>query len=237
MSGVIAVGAGYGVGANAAAVALAEQHADVWATAGVHPHDADQWNDLAERAIAGWLAHERVLAVGECGLDYWYENSPREAQRDCLRAQLRLACAHDLPLVIHVRPSRHSRDAFDEILRLFDEEGAERAGGVIHCFTGDLPFANECLARGFDISFSGILTFENADELRSVARALPGERLLIETDSPLLAPVPRRGRRNEPGFVGYVAGCLAEIRGETPEDVARMTRERALHAFRIGAGA
>jgi TatD DNase family protein len=237
VAGVIAVGAGYGVAANSAAVALADQHADVWATAGVHPHDADQWDERARRAVDGWLAHERVLAVGECGLDYWYENSPREAQREALRAQLRLAVAHDLPLVIHVRPSRGSRDAFEELLRLFDDEGAERPGGVIHCFTGDRSFADECLARGFDISFSGILTFGNAADLREVARGLPGDRLLIETDAPLLAPVPWRGRRNEPAFLRHVAECLAEVRGESPDAVAQRTTERARHAFRIGAEA
>ena len=236
VDGVVAVGAGYGVAMNAAAVALAQEHADVWATAGVHPHDAQEWNDLALRAVDGWLAHERVVAVGECGLDYWYEHSPREAQLACLHAQIGLALAAGLPLVIHVRPSRGSRDAFDDLLGAFDEAGAERAGGVIHCFTGDGPFARECLARGFDISFSGILTFKNAEALREVARALPLERLLIETDTPLLAPAPFRGRRNEPAFVGRVAECLAELHGTSPDQIAEQTGERARQAFRIGAG-
>jgi len=233
VSGVIAVGAGYGVANNAAAVALAEVHGDVWATTGVHPHDASEWNDLAERAVAGWLTHERVLAVGECGLDYWYENSPREEQRAAFRAQVGLAVEADLPLVIHVRPSRDSRDAFDELLQIFDEAGAERVGGVIHCFTGDLPFARECLARGFDISFSGILTFKNAADLREVAKALPLERLLVETDTPLLAPVPNRGRRNEPAFVTHVATCLAELFDTSAEAIAAQTGERTRAAFRI----
>lgn len=233
VSGVIAVGAGYGVAMNAGAVALAQQHGDVWATAGVHPHDASEWNELAERAVDGWLAHERVVAVGECGLDYWYEHSPRDAQRACLRAQVRLARAADLPLVIHVRPSRDSRDAFDDLLEVFDAEGAERAGGVIHCFTGDRPFADACLARGFDVSFSGILTFKNAEELREVARGLPLERLLVETDTPLLAPVPHRGRRNEPAFVAHVARCLAGLHGRSLEYVAEATAARTRAAFRI----
>jgi len=229
--GVIAVGAGYGVGPNGAAVALAEQHPDVWASAGVHPHDAKEWDALAAQAIDGWLAHSRVVAVGECGLDYWYEYSPREAQRECLRAQIGLAHAHALPLVLHVRPSRDTRDAFEDLLQIFDEAGAERAGGVIHCFTGDRRFAEDCLARNFDISFSGILTFKNADDLRDVARALPLERLMIETDSPLLAPVPRRGKRNEPSFLAHVATCLAELRGVTPDVIADATAERARARF------
>jgi TatD DNase family protein len=236
VEGVIAIGAGYGVGPNAGAVMLAQENRDVWATVGVHPHDAAEWSELALRALDGWLAHERVVAVGECGLDYFYEHSPRDIQREALTAQLRLACASRRPLVIHVRPSRDTRDAFEEILPLFDAEGAERCGGVIHCFTGDRPFAEECLARGFDISFSGILTFKNAGELRAVAKALPLERLLIETDSPLLAPEPHRGRRNEPAWVSRVAECLAELHGVTTEYIAERTSERARELFRLGPG-
>src|SRR5262245_51109104 len=186
---MLAIGAGYGVGNNAGAVMLAQENAGVFASVGVHPHDAAEWSPLAETALDGWLAHERVVAVGECGLDYWYEHSPRDAQHEALAAQIRIARAADRPLVIHVRPSRDTRDAFDDILGIFDAHGADAVGGVIHCFTGDLPFANDALARGFDISFSGILTFKNADELRDVARKLPLERLLVETDTPLLAPV------------------------------------------------
>jgi TatD DNase family protein len=233
VEGMIAIGAGYGVGANAGAVMLAEQHRGVFASVGVHPHDAAEWSPLAATALDGWLAHPRVVAVGECGLDYWYEHSPRDAQREALAAQIAIARAAERPLVIHVRPSRGSRDAFEEILRLFDESGAERIGGVIHCFTGDLAFANDCLARGFDISFSGILTFKNADELRDVAKRLPLERLLIETDTPLLAPVPHRGKRNEPAWVGHVAACLAELHGASAESVAERTTERARAAFRL----
>ncbi len=231
---VIAVGAGYGLERNANAVALAEEHPDVLATAGVHPHEAAGWSELAERAVDGWLRHPRVVAVGECGLDYWYAHAPRDAQAAALRAQIRLALAHRLPLVIHVRASRGSRDAWDDLLAIFDAEGAERAGGAIHCFTGDLPFARECLARGFAISFSGIVTFPNARELRDVARALPRAELLIETDSPLLAPAPHRGRRNEPAFVSRVAECLAELHGVPLESLARSSAERARAAFAVG---
>ncbi len=233
--GMLAVGAGYGVGANAGAVMLADENADVWASVGVHPHDASQWTPIAETALDGWLAHSRVVAVGECGLDYWYEHSPRDEQREALRAQIALARRVGKPVVIHVRPSRGTRDAFEEITRIFDEGGAERVGGVIHCFTGDLPFANDCLARGFDISFSGILTFNNAADLRAVAKALPLDRLLVETDAPLLAPVPHRGRRNEPAWVAHVVTCLAELHEQTPEAIGARTADRARALFRLGA--
>ena len=233
VAGVIAVGAGYGVGPNGVAVSLAERHRDVWATVGVHPHDASEWNELARQAIDGWLLHERVQAVGECGLDYHYDRSPREQQRSCLRAQIELARAHEKPLVIHVRASQGSRDAYDDLLRIFDDAGADQCGGVIHCFTGDRRLADDCMARGFDLSFSGILTFKNAAELRDVARRLPLERLLVETDSPLLAPVPHRGRRNEPAYVGHVVQCLAELLGLSPAKVAQSTTEQACRAFGI----
>lgn len=230
---LVTIGSGYGVEGNAEAVALAETDPAIYATAGVHPHEAAEFDDVGRAALRTWLAHEKVMAVGECGLDYHYEYSPRDTQRDCLRAQIALARSHGLPLVIHVRPSANSRDAFEELIEIFDDEGAREAGGVIHCFTGDAPFAEACLERGFDISFSGILTFENARELREVARNLPLDRLLVETDAPLLAPVPYRGKRNEPAFVTRVVRCLAELHGRPADQVARLTAKRARAAFGI----
>jgi TatD DNase family protein len=234
VSGVIAVGAGWGLESNAGAIAVAHAHDDVWATVGVHPHDASQWNDTARQTLEDWLRQKRVVAVGECGLDYHYDHSPREAQRDCLRAQIRLGRQHEVPLVIHVRANAGSRAAYEDLLRIFDEEGADACGGVMHCFSGDLALAQECLKRGFDISFSGVITFKNAQDLRDVAAALPLERLLVETDSPLLAPVPHRGKPNEPAFVVHVAECLAAIRGKPLDQIAECTRERAHHLFRLG---
>lgn len=234
--GVIAVGAGYGLEPNEGAIELARDHSDVWATVGLHPHDAATWDDEAGRRIEGWLSRPRVVAVGECGLDYWYEHSPRHAQQASLRAQIGIARAHALPLVIHVRASRGTRDAYVDLLAIFDAEGADRVGGVLHCFTGDRAFAEDCLARGFDISFSGILTFRNAEELREVAAKLPLERLLVETDTPLLAPVPYRGRPNEPAYVREVVACLAELHGLSSEEVASTTAERARRAFRLEGG-
>jgi TatD DNase family protein len=234
VEGMIAIGAGYGIGANAGAVMLAQENPSVWASVGVHPHDAIEWSELAATALDGWLAHERVVAVGECGLDYFYGHSPRDAQRGALAAQIRIARDAGRPLVIHVRPSQGTRDAFDDLLAIFDREGAEQAGGVIHCFTGDLPFARECLARDFDISFSGILTFKNASDLRAVAQALPLERLMVETDTPLLAPTPHRGKRNEPAWVARVAETLAELHGRAPAEIASLTNQRARARFRLG---
>jgi TatD DNase family protein len=233
--GVVAVGAGYGADGQRGAVQLAERHPDVWATAGVHPHDASTWCEEAERSVDGWLDHERVVAVGECGLDYWYENSPREQQRECLRGHIRLARGRGLPLVIHARSSRDTRDALEEMLEIFDDEGAEQSGGVIHCFTGDQRFAEDCLARSFQLSFSGIVTYKNAAELREVALATPLERTMIETDSPLLVPAPYRGkqRRNEPAWVARVAECLAELHGLEPAIIAERTAECAARTFRI----
>jgi TatD DNase family protein len=237
VEGMIAIGAGYGVGANAGAVMLAQENRGIWAAVGVHPHDAVEWSELAATALDGWLAHPRVVAVGECGLDYYYAHSPREAQRAALTAQIRIARAADRPLVIHVRPAEGKRDAYEELLEIFDREGAEQAGGVIHCFTGDLPFARECLARGFDISFSGILTFKNAGDLRDVARQLPLERLLVETDTPLLAPAPHRGKRNEPAWVARVVETLADLHERPADEVAAATAERARARFRLGPAA
>jgi TatD DNase family protein len=233
VSGIVAIGAGYGLGATEDVVALAQAHSDVWATVGLHPHEASAWDEGMARRIEGWLARPRVVAVGECGLDYWYEHSERDAQREALRGQIRIAVSAGLPLVIHARSSRGTRDVLEEILRIFDEEGADRAGGVIHCFTGDEDFARDCLDRGFDLSFSGILTFPQAGDLRAVATRVPLDRVLIETDSPLLAPVPHRGRRNEPAYVREVALCLAELRGESPTQVGAQTAARTREIFAL----
>ncbi|MEE8557387.1 MAG: TatD family hydrolase [Myxococcota bacterium] len=233
VSGLIAIGAGYGLDEVEPVLELADLHADVWATAGVHPHDAKEWGEEAIRRLEGWVGRG-LVGIGECGLDYWYEHSPRDQQREALRGQIRIARRHELPLVIHVRASRGERDAYQELVQIFDEEGADRVGGVIHCFTGDTTLARDCMDRGFDISFSGILTFRNADDLRDVARTLPLERLLVETDSPLLAPVPHRGRRNEPAYVLEVATCLAGLHGVTPERLGDLTTERAHARFRLG---
>lgn len=178
---------------------------------GIHPHQAGEW---AGREVEGvetvrsGVARHAARAIGEIGLDYHYDFSPRDVQQAIFRAQIRLARALDRPVVIH------TRDATADTFRLLRDEGGGDVRGVFHCFTGDTAMALEAVALGFYVSFAGIVTFPRASELREAARAVPADRLLAETDSPYLAPVPLRGKRNEPGFVPHVYARLAEVRGE-----------------------
>ncbi len=199
----------------------------VWATVGLHPHEASQGADdvaaLLERAMA---AGPRPIGVGECGLDYFYEHSPRDAQRVAFAAQISLAKRHDLALVIH------ARDAWDDLFDILGAEGVpERT--VLHCFTGGPAEARRCLDVGMYVSFSGIVTFKNAAAVREAAELCPLERLLVETDSPFLAPVPHRGARNEPGHVALVGACIAELKGVDPAAVAASSRDAARRAFAL----
>jgi TatD DNase family protein len=214
---------GCDVDQSAAYIDAARRHPGaVWATAGVHPHDA-------AGGIGGLeplLAEPEVVAVGECGLDLFYERSPRDVQREVFAAQIALAKAHDLALVIH------TREAWPETFDILEAEGTpERT--VFHCFTGGPEEARRCLDLGAVLSFSGILTFPSAPELREAAALCPLERLLVETDSPYLAPVPHRGKRNEPGWVTVVGEALAEVRGVAPEVVAEATWATAEAVYRL----
>jgi TatD DNase family protein len=214
---------GCDVDQSAAYIDAARRHPGaVWATAGVHPHDA-------AGGIGGLeplLAEPEVVAVGECGLDLFYERSPRDVQREVFAAQIALATAHDLALVIH------TREAWPETFDILEAEGTpERT--VFHCFTGGPEEARRCLDLGAVLSFSGILTFPSAPELREAAALCPLERLLVETDSPYLAPVPHRGKRNEPGWVTVVGEALAEVRGVAPEVVAEATWATAEAVYRL----
>ena len=194
---------------------------DIFATVGLHPHDATSDVDaLVELARAG---HPRLVGIGECGLDYYYEHSPRVAQRRALERQVQLAHELDLALVIHCR------EAFDDLFEVFDAEGVP-ARTVIHCFTGTPREATRCLERGCDISLSGVVTFKNAESLREAARLVPLDRLHVETDSPFLAPVPHRGQANEPALVSVVGEYLAALRGE---DVARVREETSKNSARL----
>jgi TatD DNase family protein len=193
---------------------------------GVHPHQAGEFAGRAPALIdlvRGCVSRERACAIGEIGLDYHYDFAPRDVQQEVFRAQTRLARELDLPVVIH------TRDAADDTFRIIGEEGGLR--GVFHCFTGDAATARRVLDLGFCLSFAGIVTFPKAAELRDVARLVPGERLLAETDSPYLAPVPHRGRRNEPAFVTRVIEALAEARGEAPAHVAETTARTFANLF------
>jgi TatD DNase family protein len=206
-------------GAFERAVELAEKHTEVYCAIGVHPHDAKLFDQAAEQRLVYLVKQSsRVIAWGEIGLDYHYDHSPREVQREVFRRQLRMARGMDLPVVIH------SREADDDTIQILREElsGYERAG-VLHCFGGSLRMAEEAIDLGFHVSFAGNLTFKKADDLRGVAQRIPLDRLLVETDCPYLTPVPYRGKRNEPARVVETAKCLADLRGLALEEIAKLT--------------
>jgi TatD DNase family protein len=205
---------------------LADQYPFVYTTVGVHPHQAI----LLDHELAGRLTqmseHPKVIAWGEIGLDYHYDHSPREVQRSAFRQQLRLAASRGMPVVIHTREAEQ-----DTLTILQDEWTGCGIPGIIHCFTGTRRFAEQVIELGFSISFSGVVTFKNSQDLRDTARILPKDRLLVETDSPFLAPAPFRGRRNEPSFVVETARCLASLRDLAIEEVGRITSSNFRHLF------
>lgn len=208
-------------------LAMADAHADIWVGVGVHPHEADSWVDGTEAMLRGWAAHERVVAIGEIGLDYHYDYSPREKQQQVFRDQVRLAGELGKPVIVH------NRDSHGDVLRLLQEHMSAEAGGVMHCFSGSLELARECIKIGMYISFAGPVTFKNASSLQEVAANLPLDRILIETDSPYLAPVPLRGKRNEPANVAHVAAKIGELHVKDPAEIARITAENARKLFRL----
>jgi TatD DNase family protein len=183
------------------------------ASAGVHPHEARLATEAVYDELRGLARERRIVAIGEIGLDFHYDHSPRPAQREVFRRQVRLAREVGLPIIIH------TREADEETAALLEEEGAGETGGVIHCFTGGHDLARRALALGFYVSFSGIVAFPRAEVIQQVARTVPVDRLLIETDAPFLAPPPHRGKRNEPAFVAEVARKVAELRGEPVAEV------------------
>ncbi len=198
---------------------------NVQLTCGVHPLNQD---DLVDQQYLLQLArHDRVVAVGETGLDYFYAPETQEVQRDAFRKHIRVAKQLDKPIIIH------TRDAQQDTLDIMREEGAEQVGGVLHCFTESWEMAEQAIAMGFYISFSGIVTFKNASALRHVAHQVPDDKFLIETDSPYLAPVPHRGKQNQPAYVSEVAKMLADVRGQTLAEVARLSSENYLRLFKL----
>ena len=226
---LIAIGAGYGVAANARAVELAARDPRVFATVGVHPHDAAQLDDSGMQRLREWLAAPRVVAVGECGLDYWYEHSPRAEQRAVFAWHVALARELGMPVSVHVRG--RDGDAYEELFDIWRAEGRGEVRGVLHCYTHDLAFARRALGANLYVSFSGILTFKRDRGLRDVAAALPLERVLVETDAPLLAPEGLRGRRNEPANVTRVGAALALAQRRPLEEVAAVTAANARALF------
>jgi len=204
----------------------AERNDDVWATVGVHPHEADAHPDLGTAALVEAAAHPRIVALGECGLDYHYDKSDRSAQRERFEAHIAAARETGLPLVVH------TRDAEDDTAEILGR--AVKGGGVtgvLHCFTGTADLARKALDFGFFISLSGIVTFKNAKELQDTAKLLPIDRMLVETDSPFLAPVPHRGQTCEPAFVADTAVFVAELRGEAVEALAEATTANFFRLF------
>jgi TatD DNase family protein len=211
------------------AVELAEKYSDVYTAIGTHPHDARLFDLDAEKLTLELIAQSsRVIAWGEIGLDFHYDNSPRDVQLNVFRRQLQLAREAQLPVIIHTREAEAETI---EILR--DTFAASGLPGVMHCFSGSAWLAQQALELGFHISFSGIVTFKKAEELRAIAKLVPFERLLIETDCPFLAPVPFRGKRNEPAYVVEVARCLADLREETVEEIGRITSRNFAALFNL----
>jgi TatD DNase family protein len=203
-----------------AAIDVAASHNDVWATVGLHPHDAVNGVD----SIVELINSPRVVAIGECGLDYYYEHSPRDTQRRAFEEQIALAKHHDLTLVVH------TRDAWDDTIDVFDAVGMPEHT-IIHCFTGGPEEARKCLDRGAYLSFSGIVTFKNAVDVQEAAKMCPLDRILVETDSPFLAPVPHRGRPNEPAHVALVGTAIADMRQIPVNEFARATTANARRVF------
>jgi TatD DNase family protein len=207
-------------------IGLAERESDVWASVGIHPHEADAHPDVQTATLVERAAHPRVVGIGESGLDYYYDHSDRERQRASFRAHIAAARDTGLPIIVHTREAE--ADTY-EILR--DEMGKGAYGGVIHCFTASQDFADKALDLGLYVSISGIVTFKNAKELQSSAKMIPPDRLLIETDAPFLAPVPHRGRPCEPAFVADTARFLAGLRDEAVEALAERTSANFRNLF------
>jgi len=203
--------------------AIAEAHDEVWCSVGAHPHEAKDHAELVPEELIALTAHAKVVGIGETGLDFHYDLSPRDVQEQVFRTHIAAARATGLPLVIH------AREADREVARILDEE--RPPPGVMHCFSSGRALAEAALALGFYISISGIVTFRNAEDLRAIVRDVPLERLLVETDAPYLAPVPYRGKRNEPAFVAATAAAVADLKGLEPEALATATSANFFRLF------
>jgi TatD DNase family protein len=201
------------------AIAWAEKSPRIWAAIGIHPHDAARMDEPTFTRIAELARHPRVVAVGETGLDYHYDHSPRDVQAKVFARFLQLAASIHKPVTLHIR------EAHEDARAIYAAEADRSLGGIVHCFTGTPEDADAWLQLGLHISFSGILTFKSAAPIQAAAKNVPAERILVETDCPYLAPIPHRGKRNEPAFVVHTAAKLAELRGVTPGEIARQTSE------------
>jgi len=231
---IVAIGNGDGPGTLDCGIQLAEKCEFMYATVGIHPHEAKLATDADFAELERLAKRPRVIAWGEIGLDYYYDHSPRELQQQVFVKQMELARGVKLPIVIHCRPSGGSEDAWDDCLRLIGQHSAPSGlGGILHCFTGSCSHAKRALDMGFMISFAGNVTFPKAQQIRDTAKEVPLERMLIETDSPYLAPVPYRGKRNEPAFVKETARQIGELRGLSTEEIGRQTAKNFYRFFSL----
>jgi TatD DNase family protein len=231
---IVAIGNGDGPAQVDCGIRLAEKYDFIYATLGIHPHEASLADEAAYLNMERLAKHPKVIAWGEIGLDYFYDHSPRDIQKNVFVRQMELAAAAKLPIVIHCRPSDGSDDAWKDCQALMQEHWQPKGlGGILHCFTGNWPQAKRALDMGFMISFAGNVTFPKAEQIRDAALEVPLDRILIETDSPYLAPVPHRGKRNEPAFVAETARKLGELRGITTEAVGERTTRNFYNFFKL----
>jgi len=241
----LAIGNGEGPDTADCGIRLAEkysgqpQYPEIWASVGIHPHEASLANDAADAQMLEWARNSKVIGWGEIGLDYFYDHSPRDVQKTVFRRQMELAQAAKLPIIIHCRPSENSENAWDDCLAMIAEDwsapglSSSDLGGILHCFTGSMEHARRGLDLGFMISFAGNITFPKARIIRDAAQFVPLDRMLIETDSPYLAPVPHRGQRNEPGFVIETARQIGELRKLSPEEIGQQTADNFFKFFKL----
>jgi TatD DNase family protein len=229
---ILAIGSGTGLGTYDCALKIAEQHEWIFASTGLHPHEASVATEADYAEMERLAKHPKLIAWGEIGLDYFYDHSPRDVQKEVFRRQMELAAAAKLPIIIHCRPSNHSENAWDDTLEMLRAHWAPSSlPGILHCFTGEWNHAQAALDIGFYISFAGNVSFPKAENIREAAKQVPLDRMLIETDSPYLAPVPHRGKRNEPGFVVNTAEAIAQLRGMSKEEIGQKTTENFYTLF------
>jgi len=234
----LAIGNGDGPDTADCGIRLAEQYDGkpeyprIWASVGIHPHEASLDSEAADVQMLQWAQHPKVIAWGEIGLDYFYDHSPRETQKTVFRRQMELAKSVKLPIIIHCRPSDNSDNAWDDCLQMIADDWATTGlGGILHCFTGAVDHAQRALDMGFMISFAGNITFPKAQPIRDAALIVPLDRMLIETDSPYLAPIPHRGQRNEPAFVKEVARQVGVVRNLSAEEIGVRTAQNFYKFF------
>lgn len=231
---ILAIGIGTGPGSLDCAIHLAARHDFIYATVGIHPHEAKLANDAAFAELEQLATRPKVIAWGEIGLDYYYDHSPRDVQGNVFLKQLQLARTAKLPVIIHCRPSEGSENAWEDCLDLLQNNWSSSGmGGILHCFTGTLIHAKRALDMGFMISFAGNITFPKAQQIRDAAKEIPLDRILIETDSPFLAPIPHRGKRNEPAFVREVATQLGSLHNLSTDEIGRRTARNFYRFFSL----